>query len=127
MNKNEKEHLIQRYVQAYNGFDIDGMVALLHPECTFQNMSGGEVNASTSGVAQFRQLAEQSKELFSSRRQTITAYKHDGEAVTVDIDYEGILRVDLPNGAKTGETLKLRGQSVFRFCDGLILAITDYS
>ena len=127
MKKSEKESLIERYVRAYNDFDIHGMVALLHPECTFENVSGGDVNASTSGVPPFRELAEKSKGLFSSRRQTITAYKHDGESVTVDIDYEGVLKVDIPNGPKAGETLRLKGKSVFRFRDGLIHALTDYS
>lgn len=103
------------------------MVALLHPECTFQNVSGEEVNASTSGVPQLRELAEKSKELFSSRCQTITTYKHDGESVTVEIDYEGVLKVDIPNGPKAGETLKLKGKSVFRIRDGLIRGLTDYS
>ena len=127
MEESEKESLIQRYVRAYNDFDINGMVALLHPDCIFQNVSGGEVNTTTSGIVQFRELAEKSKELFSSRRQTITAYKHDGESVTVEIDYEGVLRVDIPNGLKAGETLKLKGKSVFQFRNGLIYALTDYS
>ena len=64
MEKSEKENLIERYVQPYNDFDVDGMVALLHPEITFQNVSGGEVNAATSGLPQFRELAEKSKALF---------------------------------------------------------------
>ena len=53
MEKSEKENLIERYVRAYNDFDVDGMVALLHPEITFQNVSGGEVNAATSGLPSF--------------------------------------------------------------------------
>jgi hypothetical protein len=90
-------------------------------------MCNQEVNATTSGIPQFRELAEKSKELFSSRRQTITAYRHEEESVTVEIDYEGVLNVDIPNGPKAGETLTLKGKSVFRFRDGLIHALTDYS
>jgi steroid delta-isomerase-like uncharacterized protein len=127
MNESDKEGLIQRFVQAYNEFDIDGMVALMHPECTFQNVSGREVTATTTGKEQFRDLAEKSKELFSSRRQRITTYKHDGESVTAEIDYEGVLREDIPNGLKAGETIKLKGTSVFQFRDELIYALTDYS
>ncbi|HEU0297416.1 MAG TPA: nuclear transport factor 2 family protein [Anaerolineales bacterium] len=127
MNEREKESLVQRYVRAYNDFNIDGMMALMHPECRFQNVSGGEVNASTTGVQQLRELAEKSKDLFSARRQTITAYQHDGESLSVEIDYEGVLRVDIPNGPKVGETLKLKGRSDFQFRDGLIYALTDYS
>lgn len=127
MDKSEKENLIQRYVRAYNDFDIDGMLATMHPECTFQNVSGGEVNAAASGTAQLRALAERSKELFSSRFQKITAFHHDDDAVNVDVDYEGVLRVDIPGGPRAGESLRLAGKSVFRFRDGLIHALTDYS
>ena len=127
MNESDKENLIQRFVQAYNDFDIDGMVALMHPDCIFQNVSGGEVSASATGVQEFRDLAERSKKLFSSRRQTITAYHHHGETVSVEIDYEGVLREDIPNGLKAGEIVKLKGKSDFQFRDGLIHSLTDYS
>jgi secreted PhoX family phosphatase len=42
MEQHEMEALIQRYVRAYNGFDINGKVALLHPECRFENVSASE-------------------------------------------------------------------------------------
>ena len=121
------QNLIERYIRAYNSFDIDGMVALLHPDCAFQNESGGTVNVSTSGIPQFRELAEKSKELFSSRRQTITSFRRDGDSMAVEIDYEGILKAGISNGPKAGETLKLHGRSVFKFRDNLIHALTDYS
>jgi len=127
MENHDKKSLIERYIRAYNGFDVNGMVAILHPECSFQNISGGQINASAKGIAQIRELAEKSESLFSSRSQTITSYQSEAEAVTVDIDYEGVLRADLPNGLKAGETIKLRGKSVFNFQDGLIYQLTDYS
>ena len=127
METSPKKDLIKRFVRAYNSFDVDGMLALMHPECSFQNISGGQVTASAAGIRQFREIAEKSKALFSSRSQTITAYKFEQESVIVDIDYQGVLRVDLPNGPKAGQTLKLRGKSVFRFRDGLIHELIDQS
>jgi len=127
IENHDKKSLIERYIRAYNSFDVDGMVVLLHPECSFQNISGGQINASAKGIAQIRELAEKSKSLFSSRNQTITSYKFEAETVTVDIDYEGVLRADFPNGPKAGETIKLKGKSVFKFQDGLIYQLTDYS
>ena len=127
METKAKKDLIERFVRAYNSFDVDGMMALMHPGCSFQNISGGQVTASASGIRQFRELAEKSKALFSSRSQTITAYQFEQEAVTVDIDYQGVLRVDLPNGLKAGQILKLKGKSVFRFRDGLIYELIDQS
>ena len=127
MGTKAKKNLIERFVRAYNSFDVDGMVALMHPECSFQNISGGEVTASAKGFRQFRELAETAKALFSSRSQKITAYKFEQESVTVDIDYQGVLRVDLPDGPKAGQTLKLKGKSIFRFRDELIYELIDYS
>jgi ketosteroid isomerase-like protein len=125
MNASERRELVERYVRAYNGFDVDGMTALLHPECTFHNVSRGTVTASTVGAAQFRELAERSKALFSSRRQSIATYCDDGESVTVDIDYEAVLKVDIADGPKAGEAIRLKGRTVFGFRDGLIYALTD--
>jgi hypothetical protein len=103
------------------------MMALMHPECSFQNISRGQVTASATGARQFRELAEKAKALFSTRSQTIIAYKFEQESVTIDIDYQGVLRVDLPNGPQAGQTLKLKGKSTFRFRDGLIYELIDQS
>ncbi len=102
-------------------------MALMHPECSFQNISGGQVTATAAGIRQFRELAEASKAVFSARSQTITAYTFDPDSVTVDIDYQGVPRVDFPNGPKAGQPLKLKGKSIFRFRDGLIYKLIDQS
>lgn len=127
MTSEEQKTAIQNYIAAYNKFDVDGMVARLHPEVTFENVVGGEVNAETVGVEQFQELANKSKELFSSRHQTVTNFTFLGDRVTVDIAFEGVLAIDIPNGLKAGEVLLLNGQSDFKFRDGKICSITDYS
>lgn len=70
----EQQILIDRYITAYNGFDVDGMLAVLHPDVESRNVSGGEVNASASGAEEFRRMVEQSKG-FSSRRQQIIRFR----------------------------------------------------
>jgi ketosteroid isomerase-like protein len=127
MDADEKRTLIDRYIAAYNDFDVDGMLASLHPDVEFRNISGGEVNASASGAEEFRRLAEQSKGLFSSRRQEITRFESDGNTAAVDISYEGVLASDLPNGMNAGDMLRLEGRSEFGFRDSKIHRITDYS
>lgn len=117
--------LIERYIEAYNTFDIETMISTLHPDITFQNISNGEVNAETHGIEAFRTLAEQSKNLFTSRKQTITNVETSEVQTYIDIAFEAILAIDLPNGLKAGETLKLQGSSEFTFCDGKIVSITD--
>ena len=95
MDSGEKRTLIESYIRAYNTFDVEGMVALVHPDCLFRNVSGGQVNATTSGIAEFRDLANTSKALFSSRHQEITGYQEHGDVVSVDIAYEAVLSADL--------------------------------
>jgi ketosteroid isomerase-like protein len=127
MDSGEKKTLIESFIRAYNNFDVDGMVSLMHRDCVFRNVSGGQVNASTTGIEQFRELAEASKAMFSSRHQEVTGYREDGDAAVVDIAFEAVLYADLPDGPKAGATLSLNGQSVFEFRDGLICRLTDTS
>ena len=70
-----KEKIIKKFVEAYNSFDIDTMLLLLHPEVQFKNISGGEVNAQISGKDEFEKLARQSATLFKQREQKIISYK----------------------------------------------------
>jgi ketosteroid isomerase-like protein len=127
MHIDEKRALLERYLNAYNSFDIECMMELIHQDIEFKNVSGGEVNASASGKNKFRALAEQSKRLFSSRKQTVTRFDLDGDGASLEIDYVGVLAANLPNGMKVGETLQLAGCSEFDFRDGKIYRLTDYS
>ncbi|NJN57803.1 MAG: nuclear transport factor 2 family protein [Leptolyngbyaceae cyanobacterium SL_5_9] len=127
MHIDEKRALLERYLNAYNSFDIERMMELIHQDIEFKNVSGGEVNASASGKNEFRALAEQSKRLFSSRKQTVTKFNLDGDGASLKIEYVGVLAANLPNGMKVGETLQLAGRSEFDFRDGKIYRLTDYS
>jgi ketosteroid isomerase-like protein len=127
MTAQEKRTLIDRYLAAYNTFDVEGMMVTLHPDVEFENVVAGEVTTSASGADAFRRLAEQAAQLFSSRRQTVTAFDASGAGAAIEVDYEGVLASDLPNGMKTGETLRLTGRSEFAFEDGTISRIRDVS
>ena len=102
------------------------MVALVHPEVVFKNVAGGKVNAEAVGAVQLREMAIQSKALFSSRHQKATSYNFTENTATIDIAYEGVPAVDLPSGMKAGEILRLNGRSEFEFKDGKIYRITDF-
>lgn len=123
----EQKRVIEDYIQAYNRFDVDGMVQHLHPSVVFKNITNGQTGLQTEGLPAFRQQAEQAKQYFSHRRQTITAWKFSGDTVTIEIDYEGQLAIELPNGLKAGDTLRLSGQSVFVFEGHQVIALTDKS
>jgi ketosteroid isomerase-like protein len=127
MTDQEKRALIDRYLDAYNSFDVEAMMSTVHPDVEFENVAGGVTNASASGADGFRQLAEQAAKLFASRRQTVTAFDPSGAGASVGVDYEGVLASDLPNGMRAGETVRLVGRSEFEFADGLISRIRDVS
>lgn len=127
MDSDEKRSLIERYLAAYNAFDVDGMMATIHRDVEFKNISGGVVNATVSGAHEFRQLAEQSKGLFSSRNQTVRTFESHEDKAVIEVVYEAVLASDLPNGMKAGETLRLDGRSEFVFRDGKIHQLADYS
>lgn len=119
--------LIERYLCAYNAFDVDGIMATVHPEIEFQNVSSGQITADAEGAEEFRQLAEQAATLFESRHQVITAFDASEAGAMVNISYEGVLVKDLPNGLKAGQTVRLNGRSEFEFKAGKILRLVDYS
>ena len=125
MNQDEKRAAIERYLAAYNAFDIDGMMSVIHDDIHFKNVSSGEVNATASGADEFRTSAEQSRKLFSFRQQTMTSFNMKDDQVWIGIDYEGVLASDLPNGMKAGETLRLKGRTEFAFRDGKIYRIAS--
>ncbi len=127
MKEEEKRQLIEQYVSAYNAFDIDGMISLLHPEIEFKNISGGEVDSTLTGKSEFRAMAEESKAFFKLRKQTINRYDISNDRASIDISYEGVLATDLSNEMKSGETIRLDGRSEFFFKDGKIYRIIAVS
>jgi len=121
------KQLMLAYIEAYNRFDVDGMVANLHDEVVFRNIANGEVNLTTTGKESFRQQAEQAKQYFSQREQHVTDWQLADNRVEVLIDYTGVAAIELPNGLKPGDTLQMQGKSVFQLEGGKILSIEDIS
>lgn len=119
--------VIERYLEAYNAFDVEGMLQAMAPGVVFENISGGEQTVHTEGLEALRELALQSVPLFKSRKQTIRGYREEGDRAFVDIDFEGVFAVDLPNGIRAGQALSLQGQSEFHFDHGRITYLVDRS
>ncbi|MBF9238604.1 nuclear transport factor 2 family protein [Hymenobacter sp. BT683] len=127
MNSTEQKNLVEAYIEAYNRFDVAGMLASLHDEVVFQNIVDGSANLTTNGKESFRQQAEQALPYFSQREQRVTDWQASNEQVEVVIDYTGVAAIEFPNGLKPGDTLRLQGKSVFRFANGQIISIQDIS
>ncbi|MEM8966856.1 MAG: nuclear transport factor 2 family protein [Bacteroidota bacterium] len=121
------EAIINDYVEAYNNFDVSGMVRHLDDSIVFQNVSEGEVTMELEGIEAFKLQAEQATILFKSRKQTINHIQITDNTAEVTIDYFGVLAQDLPNGLKAGDTIQLQGKSVFSFKGDKIVKLRDES
>jgi len=126
MDARQKD-LIDRYLAAYNAFDVEAMLAQLDPAIRFENYSNGALSAQAAGIEAFRQLAEQSRALFSEREQRVTALTQDGGMLVAEIAWRGRLAADVPDGPPAGTLLELRGRSEFAFGGGGIVRIVDRS
>lgn len=119
--------IIENYIQAYNNFETDRMLEHMHEQVLFVNISGGAVNLTTHGITELRNQAQSAKRLFSSRRQTVVSLRVNGNEADVDIEFEGILAVDFPDGRKAGSEIKLKGKSIFKFDGDKIIELKDIS
>lgn len=119
--------MIESYVKSYNDFDIEGMTENLSENVVFENISNGNVDLRTEGIINFRKQAESAKQYFTERKQIIKTWKGSVPKITIEIDYNAILAIDLPNGLKKGDALELKGKSEFEFEDGKIKSIRDKS
>lgn len=123
----QREKIISNYLNAYNNFDVNSMVADMDEGITFENISDGKLNMSLNGIKEFKEQAEQAAKLFSKRKQAIQVFKHGQDHTEIEISYTATLAVDLPNGMKKGDDLNLTGRSVFKFSENKIIALTDIS
>jgi hypothetical protein len=127
MKSEEMKDIIDKYIQAYNTFDVDQMLAQMDPNIEFHNIVDGSPTISTKGLPELRELAENAKAIFKSRCQKIAKYDFEKESASIEINYAGVLNTDVPDGPKAGDTIKLHGRSVFKFKDGKIIYLADHS
>ena len=125
--KEYQQKAIEYYIQSYNNFNFDGMVRDMRNDIVFENITNNNVDLMTSGIAEFKAQAEKAKQLFSERKQTIIGWDFQGDTVTIEIDYEGVLAIDLPGKAMIGDVLKLKGSSEFHFHGAKIISLKDKS
>lgn len=127
MDAAQAQALVERYIDAYNRFDVPGMLACLHPEVQFEHSTNGDVTVRLDGKAAFEAQATRAAAWFAERTQRVTAFRWQGEQAEADIDYFAVTATDLPNGVKAGTTLNFSGRSRFSFRDELIAFIQDFS
>jgi hypothetical protein len=55
----------------------------------------------------------------------ILEQKFGDDMVENKIDFKGVLAVDIPDGPKKYDLIKLQSKSIFKFKDGKIISIED--
>ena len=125
MENSEKKNIIENYIRYYNSFDVNNMVNYLHEDVEFQNISKGNVTLRLNGKKSFTNQAREAVKLFEKREIIITDVTYEDEDMIVNIDYNGILAVDVPDGPSKGDKIELKGKSIFQFKDGKISSIKD--
>jgi len=121
------EDIINRYIASYNERDIEGMLDCVTEDVVFENISNTGQSMRLEGRARMQEVAELSGNAFSYRRQRLVNLVIGTGKAAAEIEFEGKAAVDLPNGTKAGDTVKIRGASFFEFRGRLLSRIADYS
>ena len=120
------EDIINRYIQSYNDRDIEGMLDCVTEDVVFENISNASQSMRLEGRDQMGEVARLSGNAFSYRRQRLISIVIGEGKAAAEIEFEGKAAVDLPNGVRAGETVKIRGASFFEFRGRLLSRIADY-
>jgi hypothetical protein len=119
--------IISNYISAYNQLDVSAMLACLTDDVEFQNISDGTIDTHTSSKDEFKKLANMGVAAFESREQTVLHTISVSHITLVEINYQAVVKMDLPNGWKAGQELQFSGASAFEITDGKISKIIDQS
>lgn len=120
-----RQALVEAYIDAYNRFDIEGMLATLSDDVRFEHHAGGQLAVATDGKTEFEKLARVGAAMFASRTQKVAAMEVKGETLVVGIDFHGEIAEDIPEGPRAGTVIEMAGTSEFGFAGGKICRVID--
>jgi hypothetical protein len=117
--------LVERYLAAYNAFDVDGMLAVLAPAVRFAHYRGEVLCVATAGQDAFGQLALQALDWFAARAQRVTAWQARADGLVATIAWRATVGAGMPDGPPPGTVLELTVTSEFTFAAGQIASLVD--
>ncbi|MCV3269938.1 nuclear transport factor 2 family protein [Roseobacter sinensis] len=118
---------IRRYLAAYNRRDVPGMLRLVSHDVRFQNLVDGAVTAEARGLEAFRSLAETGARAFARRCQVVEQAMTVSDTTLAEITFTAVVAVDLPNGWRAGQQVRIAGRSLFQIRLGTLIRIVDQS
>jgi hypothetical protein len=113
MKKENMKKIIAAYIKAYNEFDVDELLK--------------KVNLELKGKDALQKQAKEAAVMFKEREMKITEQTIKNDTLENKIDFKGVLAMDIPDGPKSGETIEIKGKSIFKFREGKIVLIEDIS
>jgi len=121
------KRIIHEYINSYNEFNVARMIKDVHENVEFRNIANGEINLELTGKNALLKQAKESVTMFKEREMKIIEQKIEGNILESKIDFRGVLAIDFPEGPKAGETIEIRGKSIFKFKEDKIILIEDIS
>ena len=118
---------IQNYIEAYNNFNIEGMLVDLDENIVFENINNGETTLIIEGISDFSKQAELAATYFTVRHQEILKIEMEKDKAIVSLKYTAVLAKDLAETLKKGDEMILNGTSIFHFNHHKITKIEDIS
>ncbi|WP_312792293.1 nuclear transport factor 2 family protein [Sphingobacterium sp.] len=123
---NDRTNKVFEYITAYNNMNANSMVIDFADNVVFLNIMNGEKIMELQGIEEFKGQAIEALSYFSERNQSIESITHTPGSTEIVINYTAIAAMDLQNGMKKGDEIRLKGKSVFEFsADGKIIRLTD--
>jgi ketosteroid isomerase-like protein len=117
--------LIEAYVDAYNRFDVEGMLVTLADDVRFEHHVADQLAVATDGKADFEKLARVGAALFASREQTVEGIEEQGNVLIAHVHFHGEIAEDIPDGPGAGSIIEMDGTSEFAFAGGKIVRVID--
>mgnify|MGYP005838026881 FL=1 len=121
------KRIINEYINSYNEFNVARMIKDVHENVEFRNIENSEINLDLKGKNALLKQAKEAVSMFKEREMKIIEQKIERNILESKIDFRGVLTIDFPEGPKAGETIEIRGKSIFKFKEDKIILIKDIS
>ena len=125
MKEKRMKRIIHEYIKDYNEFNAEGMIKNIHEDVEFKNIANGEVNFELKGKNAFKKQIKQAFAIFKNREMKIVKQKFEDDIVENEVDFKGVLAMDISDELKKFDLVKLQSKSIFKFKNGKIISIED--
>lgn len=119
--------IFQRYLLAYNSFDVEAMLQLLSEDVRFENYSNDALTVSASNKREFKELAEKGKWIFDERKQELLSTRPVECGLEAKIRFWGKLSNEAATEAGASPYVEIMGTSEVQFQDNKIVKLVDRS